>query len=260
MSRIRSFIGQQSGRVMTVGAAAVVAGAIAAPLATGANDGSTLKGGQRNGTFTSETKIIANNGAFGTRQSNLGAGGGAIYGCRAANAGRGCIEASNLNNGQAFNFRFRGPIGGTITTNATTPTAQAQAKPFTTNATSVATGLNADRLDGQHAADQEGNEAGVTVDATTGSGGCCVGQDRLRRQRGGGMISEAAHRGPGRSFYSGTDRIDRKTARACPQWRRVIRQPARQRSAAGQRGAIFADASLELGQAPPGNQDDVPPS
>jgi hypothetical protein len=151
MSRIRSFIGQQSGRVMTVGAAAVVAGAIAAPLATGANEGSTLKGGQRNGTFSSETKVIANNGNFGTRQSNLGSGGGAIYGCRAANAGRGCIEASNLNNGQAFNFRFRGAVGGTITTNATTPAAQAQAKPFITNATSVATGLNADRVDDMHA-------------------------------------------------------------------------------------------------------------
>lgn len=153
MSRIRSFIGQHSGRVMTVGAAAVVAGAIAAPLATGANDGSTLKGGQRNGTYSSETKVIANNGNFGTRQSNLGSGGGAIYGCRAANAGRGCIEASNLNNGQAFNFRFRGPLGGTITTNATTPAAQAAAKPFTTNATGVATGLNADRVDDMHAQD-----------------------------------------------------------------------------------------------------------
>lgn len=151
MSRIRTFIGQHTGRVMTVGAAAVVAGAIAAPLATGANDGSTLKGGQRNGTFTSETKVIANNGAFGTRQSNLGSGGGAIYGCRAANTGRGCIEASNLNNGQAFNFRFRGPVGGSINTNATTPAVRDQAKPFTTNATGVATGLNADRVDSMDA-------------------------------------------------------------------------------------------------------------
>lgn len=151
MSRIRTFIGQHTGRVMTVGAAAVVAGAIAAPLATGANEGSTLKGGQRNGTFSSETKIIANNGAFGTRQSNLGSGGGAIYGCRAANGGRGCVEASNLNNGQAFNFRFRGPIGGSINTNASTPAARDQAKPFTTNATGVATGLNADRVDSMDA-------------------------------------------------------------------------------------------------------------
>ncbi len=151
MSRIRTFIGQHSGRVMTVGAAAVVAGALAAPLATGANEGSTLKGGQRNGTFSAETRVIANNANFGTRQSNLGAGGGAIYGCRAATGGKGCIEASNLNNGQAFNFRFRGPIGGSIATNATTPAAQAQARPFTTNAHGVATGLNADRVDDMHA-------------------------------------------------------------------------------------------------------------
>lgn len=151
MSRIRTFIGQHTGRVVTVGAAAVVAGAIAAPLATGANDGSTLKGGQRNGTFTSETKIIARNDVFGTRQSNLGGGGGAIYGCRAATGGRGCVEASNLNNGQAFNFRFRGPFGGTINTNASTPQARDQVKPFTTNATGVATGLNADRVDSMDA-------------------------------------------------------------------------------------------------------------
>lgn len=151
MSRIRTFIGQHTGRVVTVGAAAVVAGAIAAPLATGANDGSTLKGGQRNGTFTSETKIIARNDVFGTRQSNLGGGGGAIYGCRAANTGRGCVEASNISNGQAFNFRFRGPLGGTINTNASTPQARDQVRPFTTNATGVATGLNADRVDSMDA-------------------------------------------------------------------------------------------------------------
>jgi hypothetical protein len=149
MSRItntaRSF---KSGRVMTVTAAAVVAAAVAAPLATGANEGTPLKGGQRSGTFSSETKVIAKNNAFGTRQSNLGAGGGAIYGCRAATAGKGCIEASNLNNGQAFNFRFRGELGGTITT--LLPNKDA-ARPFTTNATGVATGLNADRVDGKDA-------------------------------------------------------------------------------------------------------------
>ncbi len=182
MSRIRSFIGQQTGRVVTVGAAAVVAGAIAAPLATGANDGSTLKGGQRNGTFSSETKVIANNGAFGTRQSNLGSGGGAIYGCRAANGGRGCVEASNLNNGQAFNFRFRGPIGGTIRTNATTPAARDQAKPLITNATGVATGLNADRvdsMDAQQIVDKAVETAvGKTLMAVVGANG------QLSNQRG----------------------------------------------------------------------------
>jgi hypothetical protein len=142
MSRIRSAF---TGRVLTVTAAATVSVAIAAPLAIGAGDGTDLKGGQRNGTFSSETKVIANNGAFGTRQSNLGSGGGAIYGCRAATGAEGCIEASNLSNGQAFNFRFRGENGGTITT---TLTDKSKAAPFTTNATGVATGLNADKVDG----------------------------------------------------------------------------------------------------------------
>ena len=149
MSRIKNVLGvRPSGRVVTVLAAAGVSAAIAAPMAVGANEGDPLKGGQRNGTFSSETKVIANSSVFGTRQSNLGAGGGAIYGCRAANAGKGCIEASNLNNGQAFNFRFRGEVGGTITTTLTNKDA---ARPFTTNATGVATGLNADRVDGKDA-------------------------------------------------------------------------------------------------------------
>jgi hypothetical protein len=146
MSRImNTFSGRSAGRILTVAAAATVSAAIAAPLAVGSNEGNTLKGGQRNGTYGSETKVIANNSVFGTRQSNLGAGGGAIYGCRAAAGAEGCIEASNLSNGQAFNFRFRGVLGGTINTNVAD---KASAKPFTTNATGVATGLNADRVDG----------------------------------------------------------------------------------------------------------------
>ncbi|WP_026912766.1 hypothetical protein [Patulibacter minatonensis] len=142
MSRIRSAF---TGRVLTVTAAATVSVAIAAPLAVGASNGKELKGGTRNGTFTSETRVIANSSNFGTRQSNLGAGGGAIYGCRAAASGQGCIEASNLSNGQAFNFRFRGVLGGTINTIASD---KSKVAPFTTNATGVATGLNADKVDG----------------------------------------------------------------------------------------------------------------
>jgi hypothetical protein len=137
--------GRPSGRVVTVLAAATVSAAIAAPLATGANEGKPLRGGTRNGTYTSETKVISRSSSFGTRQSNLGSGGGAIYGCR-ANAGKqACIEASNLKDGQAFNFRFNGSLGGVITTDAAK---KDEAKPFTTNATGVATGLNADRVDG----------------------------------------------------------------------------------------------------------------
>jgi len=137
---------------MTVVASAGVAAAIAAPLATGAGEGSNVRAGERNPangrSLASETQIIATNGTFGTRQSNKGSGGGAIYGCRAPAGGKGCIEASNLTSGQAFNFRFRGEVGGTINTNATDKT---KARPFTTNATGVATGLNADQVDGKDA-------------------------------------------------------------------------------------------------------------
>jgi hypothetical protein len=156
-----------TGRVVTVAAAATVSVAVAAPMAIGANEGSTLKGGKRNGTFSSETRVIANNSVFGTRQSNLGSGGGAIYGCRASTGNEGCIEASNLNNGQAFNFRVNGALGGTINTDASN---KAEAKPFTTNATGVATGLNADKVDGLDAGQivetaKSGTKTGVVTAA-----------------------------------------------------------------------------------------------
>jgi hypothetical protein len=169
MSRTRAlFSGKYAGRITTVAAAAIVSVAVAAPLATGAGEGSDLRGGKRNGTFSSETKVIANNSAFGTRQSNLGAGGGAIYGCRAQNANEGCIEASNLSSGQAFNFRFRGALGGTINTQQTDKTT---AKPFTTNATGVATGLNADRVDGMDAQQIVDTAAAQTKTAIVGTAG-----------------------------------------------------------------------------------------
>jgi hypothetical protein len=170
MSRITNRArGLKTGRVMTVTAAAVVAAAIASPLATGASSSTPLKGGQRNGTFSSETKVIADNSVFGTRQSNLGAGGGAIYGCRSTTGNEACIEASNLNSGQAFNFRFNGELGGTINTDSRTKDA---AKPFTTNATGVATGLNADRVDGKDAAQiVEDAKASTKTGIITAEGG-----------------------------------------------------------------------------------------
>lgn len=187
MSRIKNLVSTRpSGRVITVLAAATVSAAVAAPMAVGANEGDPLKGGKRNGTFSSETKVIANSSVFGTRQSNLGAGGGAIYGCRAANAGKGCIEASNLSNGQAFNFRFRGEVGGTILTTLANKEA---ARPFTTNATGVATGLNADRVDGKDA-QQIVDEAKAGTKTTV-----VTAQGALANQRG---FSAAAREGAGR--------------------------------------------------------------
>ena len=127
---------------------------VAAPLALGAGEGKPVNGGARNPTnntslaYTKETQIISNVSSYGTRQSNKSNnGGGAIYGCRATNTSSNtCVRATNLANGQAFSFNSNGGNQvGSITSSNT------NAAPFTTNATGVATGLNADKVDGQSA-------------------------------------------------------------------------------------------------------------
>lgn len=116
-------------------------------------EGAPILGGVRNpggGTtkaLSKETQIIASNGTYGTRQSNKSSsGGGAIYGCRSGAGGTAagnepCIRANNLSKGLAFEFATTGTQGGLITTGATS------GAPFTTTATGVASGLNADRVD-----------------------------------------------------------------------------------------------------------------
>ena len=137
-------------------AAVVTSVLVAAPLAVGAGEGRPLDGGARNPSedarqnYTRETEIIANVPTYGTRQSNKSAtGGGAIYGCRAAVPSTNtCVRATNLANGQAFSFSTNGgPQVGRI------ESANRQAAPFTTNATGVATGLNADQVDGKSASE-----------------------------------------------------------------------------------------------------------
>ena len=106
--------------------------------------------------YTKETEIIANVGTYGTRQSNKSNnGGGAVYGCRSAAGGtpkgnEPCVRASNLADGRAFEFNAN---GGTEVGAITGPAAAA---PFTTTATGVATGLNADKVDGKDATDAAG--------------------------------------------------------------------------------------------------------
>ena len=127
---------------------------VAAPLALGAGEGRPINGGARNPSnnssqaYTQETQIISNLAGYGTRQSNKSNnGGGAIYGCRATNTSSAtCVRASNLANGQAFSFNSNGgnQVGSITSSNK-------NAAPFTTNATGVATGLNADQVDGQSA-------------------------------------------------------------------------------------------------------------
>ncbi len=161
------------------------------PFAFAVGEGEPVEGGERNPNnnrtqaYQEETEIIGEinaskgrKGGYVTRQSNTStganAGGGAIYGCRAQGAGTGagsepCLRANNLSSGLAFEFDSNGTLGGTITVGA----GGREEKPFTTNATGVATGLNADEVDGLDA--QEIAVAGnlfARVNANgTGTGG-----------------------------------------------------------------------------------------
>lgn len=151
------------------------------PTATGAATGDPLLEGRRNpsvGSATRETELIANFGAsqggtgagkggYALRESNLSnSGGGAIHGCRATRGNidtagfnaaqrntKPCLRANNLaggaDGGRAFEFAFAGPLGGLIEH----ATGGDQFAPFSTNATGVAAGLNADRVDGRQGSD-----------------------------------------------------------------------------------------------------------
>jgi hypothetical protein len=122
---------------------------VASPFAVGAT-GDVLREGKRNpssGSAHNETELISTAKSYGTRQSNTrsGNGGGAIYGCRSNPGNEPCIRSNNLDTGRAFEFETDGDEGGRIETKS------GSGRPFTTNANAVATGLNADRLDGLHA-------------------------------------------------------------------------------------------------------------
>jgi hypothetical protein len=153
-------------------AAVVLAALIVAPFAGAFGDGKNLRGGARNPSpdarraYSKETEIIANVNTYGTRQSNKSNnGGGAVYGCRSAAGGtpkgnEPCVRASNLADGRAFEFNAN---GGTEVGQITGPT---NAAPFTTTATGVATGLNADKVDGKDATDLQAKFAKVAADGT----------------------------------------------------------------------------------------------
>jgi hypothetical protein len=136
-------------------ASALLAASVA-PLALGGAGGETgvaLAGNQTGEPIEigirnrsrAETGMIANNDGYSLRFSNKqeGQGGGLVSGCRSAAGQESCIYADNLRDGTAFLFRVRrGSVGGRIEVGGP------NAKPFTTNATGVADGLNADRVDG----------------------------------------------------------------------------------------------------------------
>jgi hypothetical protein len=153
----------KSVRTRNVLLATVVLAVVVSPFAVAAS-GPVLKLNGRNPTSHSETQIIGqiagtdnNTGGYTTRQSNLSdTGGGAFYGCRAAvKAQNGpavepCVRANNLSTGLAFEFNTtHGTTAGSITVGG----GGDANKPFTTNATGVATGLNADRVDSKSADD-----------------------------------------------------------------------------------------------------------
>ena len=133
---------------------------LAAPFALASGEGKPVEGGKRNPAgsksagYTTETKIVAENGTFGTRQSNktVGDGGGAIYGCRSAPGHESCVRANNLASGRAFEFRATsGTEGGFIQVGK--GTANSKAVPFNTNAAARVANLNADRVDDLHASE-----------------------------------------------------------------------------------------------------------
>jgi hypothetical protein len=149
-------------RSVLLATAALVVGI--SPFAV-ARTGGNLREGVRNGTTVRETEIVSNvgsttalTGGYATRQSNLSSsGGGAVYGCRSQAGGSAatprpqnpCLRANNLSTGFAFEFQAtRGDVGGLISVGS----GGDSKKPFTTNATGVATGLNADEVDGLDAA------------------------------------------------------------------------------------------------------------
>jgi hypothetical protein len=138
---------------------AVVLGLLISSFAVASGEGNPLLGGKRNpgsnnsAALSQETQVIANTSTYGTRQSNKSDnGGGAIYGCRSKAGGsekgnEPCIRAKNLADGRAFEFESSGTEVGRIVND------NANGAPFTTNAKGVATGLNADQVDGKGADD-----------------------------------------------------------------------------------------------------------
>lgn len=151
--RLRRPSGERGGNLKWGIMASLVLALVVAPLAVAQTTG--LIGGKRNprtGAFNTETKVIAKNSTWGMRYSNraVGGGGGLLFGCRSDPGGtpKGnypCARSRNVADGLAFEFLTRGSVVGTITAGR----GGDNTKPFTTNATGVATGLNAERVGSQ---------------------------------------------------------------------------------------------------------------
>lgn len=145
------------GRAVAVAGAALAIAVAPVALANGtgpsakaaSHSKATLVGGIHNPAhtaFSRTTGLFANTKGFVARIKNQGAGGAATLPCSAATGGT-CLEAANGSTGFAFSFSSAGAAGGTITMKSP------EAAPFTTNAHGVATGLNANFLQGHQATD-----------------------------------------------------------------------------------------------------------
>jgi hypothetical protein len=153
LRRINPFRGKQDGNVKWVLATVVALALVISPFAVAQTSG--LIGGKRNprsGSFNNETQVIASNSTWGMRYSNRaqGGGGGALFGCRSQPGGTPqkhypCARSRNVGTGLAFELLTAGSLAGTITAGRGGDNTQ----PFTTNATGVATGLNAERVGSQ---------------------------------------------------------------------------------------------------------------
>lgn len=136
---------------------------VAAPIAIA----DPLQGGQRNPhssaqAYSGQTQVIAANTGYGLRVSNQGPGGAIIDGCRNGTGNPACMEAVGLKAGLVFSFVGNGNVGGSI------HLANPKGAPFTTNATGVATGLNANFLQGHPATDFLGVTAQAADSARLG--------------------------------------------------------------------------------------------
>lgn len=148
-------------------ASSLVLAVLVAPFAIAAGEGKPVNVGKRNparGAAARTTQLHTNlrAGGYGLRVDNRGAGGSAVLRCRSRlgtdvaseRASTACLRGINTAAGEAFQFvTARGTLAGVIQTGSSLATPNPNARPFVTNATGEAFGLNADKVDGLNAAD-----------------------------------------------------------------------------------------------------------
>jgi hypothetical protein len=120
------------------------------------------------------------------------------------------VRAANLRSGLAFRFETAGAIGGLIAVGA----GGDKAKPFTTNATGVATGLNADRVDGMNAqqiiAAAKGTTRAACPSGTAAYAGACF--ERATRGVQNFADASATCGAAGRRLPTGSELLALRTA------------------------------------------------